>query len=220
MYKRTFICIKFFFTTMVLNSICNTAFAQKADKSKDSILYLSQFNNIEEAPSINHGDTAICKVEKGTFIMDVKRANRFWALHFGSGAIAHEPEILEIKLKMVADSLPGIYGLSFNAVLGDNGIWNDYLFLLSTDKKYCIYIKKSNGDHIEISGWQPSFDVNSTGYNLIRIEKRADNLFQFYINNESVFQAKLHPITLMFGGLYTDPHSILYVDDLKLGVFR
>jgi len=217
MNKRIFASIKIL---LALQSLCNTVIAQHVDKSRDSILYLSQFDNIEEAPAINHGDTAICKVEKGNFIMDIKRANRYWALHFGSAAMTHDPEILEIKLKMEADSLPGIYGLSFNAVLGDNNIWNDYLFLLSTDKKYCIYIKKSNGDHIEISGWQPSFDVNSTGYNLVRIEKRAENLFRFYINNEAVFQTKLQPIPLMFGGLYTDPHSILYVDFLKLGVFK
>jgi hypothetical protein len=104
--------------------------------------------------------------------------------------------------------------------MGENNSWNDWIFLLSTDKQFCIFENKSNGNNVPISGWLPSFYVNSTGYNIVRIEKKAGNLYQFYINNELVFKTKLQPVTLQLGGLYTDPHSILYVDFVKWGVFR
>jgi hypothetical protein len=100
-----------------------------------------------------------------------------------------------------------------------NNTWDDFIFLLSTDKQFCISAHKS-GQSIPISGWQPSFYSNSTGYNLVRIEIRAGDLYQFYINNELVYQTKLQPVNLMLGALYTDPHSILYVDFFKGAVFK
>jgi hypothetical protein len=99
-----------------------------------------------------------------------------------------------------------------------NNTWDDFIFLLSTDKQFCISSNKSGQG--TISGWQPSFYVNSTGYNLVRIEVRTGGLYQFYINNELAYQIKLQPLTLMLGGLYTDPHSILYVDFAKVAVFK
>jgi hypothetical protein len=120
---------------------------------------------------------------------------------------------------MAADSLPGVYGFSWNARLTGNNTWDDFIFLLSTDKQFCIFATKG-GQNIPISGWQPNFYVNSTGYNVVRIEHKADNLYQFYINKELVFEKKLQPVNLMFGGLYTDAHSILYTDFIKLAIFK
>ena len=220
MTNRILACIQCLFTLSVLQCLSITAIAQQSDSSKDSILYLSQFDKEEEAPSINHGDTAICKAENGNFVMNNKRSNRFWTLHLNSpDVLSVQPEILEVKLKIVADSLPGVYGFSFNTQVIAKNKWDDFLFLLSTDKQFCIFFNKS-GEGIPISGWQPNFYVNSTGYNLVRIEMRAGNFYHFYINNELVYQKKLQPVTLMLGALYTDPHSILSVDFLKVSVFK
>ena len=220
MDNRILTYIPFLLTLSVLQILSITTIAQKADSSKDSILYQSQFDTEKEGPSINHGDTAISKVEKGNFVMNIKKSNRFWTLHMSSpGGLTTQPEILEVKLKVAADSLPGVYGFSFNSQLMANNTWDDFIFLLSTDKQFCIFSNKSEKG-IPISGWQPSFYVNSTGYNLVRIEVRTGDLYQFYINDELVYQIKLQPLTLMFGALYTDPHSILSVDFYKVAVFK
>jgi hypothetical protein len=220
MTNRILTCIQCLFTLSVLQCLSIAAIAQQADSSKDSILYFSQFDSKEEAPSINHGDTAISKVENGNFVMNNKKSNRFWTLHLSSpDDLTVQAEILEVKLKISADSLPGVYGFSFNTQVIDKNKWDDFLFLLSTDKQFCIFTNKS-GQSIPISGWQPNFYVNSTGYNLVRIEIRAGNFYHFYINNELVYQRKLQPVTLMLGALYTDPHSILSVEFLKVGVLK
>jgi hypothetical protein len=220
MPNRILTCIQCLFTWSVLQILSIVAIAQQADNSRDSILYFSQFDSEEEAPSINHGDTAVCKAEHGNFVMNNKKANRFWTLHLSSpDDLTVQPEILEVKLKIAADSLPGVYGFSFNTVVIAKNKWDDFLFLLSTDKQFCIYTKRGE-QHIPISGWQPNFYVNSTGYNHVRIEIRAGNFYYFYINNELVYQKKLQPVTLMLGALYTDPHSILSVDFLKVSAFK
>jgi len=220
MHKTFFTCIKYLIILLVLQHSTMPVAAQQADHSKDSILRLGEFEKEGEAPSIKHGDTVISKIEKGNFVMDIKRANRFWILHFGYPAFNDQVDILEIKLKMTADSLPAVYGFSWNAVMSNiPDTWDDYMFMLSTDKQFCIYTEKDE-KYIRISGWQPSFDVYSTGYNIVRIEKRADNLYKFYVNDELVFQKKLPPLNLQFAGLYTDPHAILYVDYIKLATFK
>jgi hypothetical protein len=177
------------------------------------------FDTEGTAPSINHGDTAVSKTEKGNYVMDVKHANRFWTLHFGGADTLAKLEILEIKIKMSADSLPGVYGFIWNYRRTAPNKWDDYVFLLSTDKQFCIMSTKGNQRTL-ICEWEPHFDVYSTGYNIVRIEKRAGNMYRFYINNELVFHQNLGPLTLQFGGLYTDPHAILYVDYVKMGVFK
>jgi len=220
MHKHIFTCIKYLILLLVLQHSTMPVAAQQADHSKDSIIHISQFETEGEALSINHGDTAIAKTEKGNFVMDIKRANRFWILHFGYPDFSEQVDILEVKLKLASDSLPAVYGFSWNAVpTSVPATFDDHMFMLSTDKKFCIFTEKGE-EYIRISGWQPSFDVYSTGYNIVRIEKRADNLYKFYVNDELVFQKKLPPVPLQFAGFYTDPHAILYVDYIKLAAFK
>jgi hypothetical protein len=192
---------------------------QQAGPSRDSILYLLDFNTNNEGPSINHGDTAISKVENGNFVMDVERANRFWTLHLGPGASTEQTTIIEIKFKIVSDSTNRSFGFSWNARLNDQKVWEDFDFMLSTNNTYSIFFTKNDYDDVQISGWQFCSCIRPAGYNILRIE-RVDKLYKFYINNVLVYQHHLPPMNLMFGGLYVHPHSILYVDYVKLGVLK
>lgn len=128
MTYRILTCIQCLFTWSVLQILSIVTIAQQADSSKDSVLYSSQFDSENVAPNINHGDTAICKVENGNFVMNNKKANRFWTLHLSSpGDLTVQPEILEVKLKVAADSLPGVYGFSFNTEVIAKNKWDDFL---------------------------------------------------------------------------------------------
>lgn len=219
MLKRFPFPILFMLCAVTLQFICITTNAQKADPSRDSLLYLSEFNSDIEGPSINHGDTAISKVENGHFVMDVKRANRYWTLHLGADALATTLTFIEIKLKVTSDSTNRSFGLCWHAKLNDQQVWEDFDFLLATNNTYSIFYSKNDHDDIQLSGWKPCACINSTDYNILRIE-RFDNLYKFYINNTLVYQRQLPRLNLMFGGLYVHPHAILYVDYVKMGVFK
>jgi hypothetical protein len=183
---------------------------------KETVVGIINCDSTATFPSINHGDTAIAKTENGLYVMDVKKANRDWTLHFAPAPVTAKPNVLEIKLRIEADDMMASHGIGWNTVQTGPNKFDGYLFVLEGPS---VRIGKTEKGHDSpITPWLYSTAIHSRDYNVVRIEQSADSLHRFYVNNELMFELKLPPTDLTTLALWVDPHAILYVDYYKLAI--
>jgi len=195
-----------------------TAIGQPTPAEKETVLGIINFDNEGGFPTYNHGDTAIAKAENGQYVMDVRKSNREWTLHFGALNLATKPDIMEIKLKIEADDIMASYRNGWNTVKTGPNRFDDYFILIEGPSMRIV--KSENGKDVPLSGpgWLYSTAIHSRDFNVVRIEQSTDSLHRFYVNGELMFELKLPPTNLKSLALWVDPHAALYVDYYKLAI--
>lgn len=168
-------------------------------------------------PNIIHGDTASAIVKSGHYVLDAQKANRFWALRLGTPAeVVSTCNILEMKMKVVADSPQARYGILWHTVQQAPKIFNEFTFWVYSTGEYVIFAK-ANDSVYAISEFTKCACINkgTSAYNTLRIEEIRAGEYRFFINGQMVYQAALIVPRFTTFGFYTDAHTALYVDYVK-----
>lgn len=190
--------------------------------AKEQVLLQMDFNDPANpmVPNIIHGDTASAIVQNDHYVLNSKKANRFWALRLATPA-EYLPtcNILEMKMKVVADSPQVAYGILWHTLHPSPKIFNEFRFWVYTTGEYIIHAKL-NDTLYKISEFTECSCINkgTSAYNTLRIEEIRSGEFRFFINGQMVYQAVLNVPQFTTFGFYTDEHTTLYVDYVKFAV--
>ncbi|MGN7824404.1 hypothetical protein ACTJJB_30045 [Chitinophaga sp. 22536] len=190
--------------------------------AKEKVLLQMDFDDPANpmVPDIVHGDTASALLQNGHYVLDAKKASRFWALRLGTPA-EEVPgcNILEMKMKVTADAPQARYGILWNSVQKTPGVFNEFAFCVYSTGQYTIFAKVDNAayDIAELTACS-CINKGTSAYNTLRIEEINSGEFRFFINGQMVHQAvlKVPPFTTF--GFYSDAHTTLYVDYVKFAV--
>lgn len=119
--------------------------------------------------------------------IDDKKWKNFWS---EVNLYTNDDYIIETKIKFIRNKNNFGFGLVFASKNYDNANY----FLISGNGFYKIYNKKE-GDAKDLTDWKESDIVKKNDYNILRIEKKA-NEFRYILNNKEI--AKFNNIP-MFG---------------------
>ncbi|MBC9909849.1 hypothetical protein [Chitinophaga varians] len=195
------------------------ASSQSVLPAKEKVLLQMDFDDPANpmVPNIIHGDTASAIVQNEHYVLDAKKASRFWALRLGTPA-EYLPtcNILEMKMKVVADSSRVPYGILWHSVQSSPGVFNEFAFWVYSTGEYVIFAKTNNTVYT-ISELMECSCINkgTSAYNTLRIEEIHAGEFRFFINGKMVHQAILRVPQFTTFGFYTNEHTTLYVDYVK-----
>ncbi|MFB6456773.1 hypothetical protein ACE38W_15985 [Chitinophaga sp. Hz27] len=187
--------------------------------AKEKVLLQMDFEDPANpmVPTITYGDTASAMVQHDHYVLDAKKAGRFWALRLAT-PIEYLPacNILEMKMKVVADSVRTPYGILWHSVQQAPKSFNEFAFWIYSTGEYVIFAK-ANDSVFKIAELTECACVNKgiSAYNTLRIEEIHSGEFRFFINGQMVHQASLMVPHFTTFGFYTDAHTTLYVDYVK-----
>jgi hypothetical protein len=194
------------------------AYTQNKNDSTELILDEDFMGSNNNWPIINHGDTAFTKLTDGHYILNVRNANRFWALRMQPLQIVARPTELEIRLMATSIDDAAYYGIIFNVVKKASDIFDEFRFLISKDGYYAVVERVDGHNVVHVRG--TSCSCVKDHYNVLRVSKTADSVHRFYINDRQVYQKKLTFSDLFTFGFYVDAHSVLFVDRVKMSIKR
>lgn len=187
--------------------------------AKETVLLQMDFDDPANpmVPNIIHGDTASAIVQDGHYVLNAKKASRFWALRLGTpDEEVSTCNILEMKMKVVADAPQARYGILWHSVQKTPSIFNEFAFLVYSTGQYAIIAKVDDAayDIAELTEC-PCINKGASAYNTLRIEEVHSGEFRFFINGQMVHQAVLKVPRFTTFGFYSDAHTTLYVDYVK-----
>jgi len=187
--------------------------------AKETILLKEDFDGQPRitVPEYNYGDTAFANVRDGHYVLDAKKAGRFWALRLQTPAeFVARTTVLEMRMKMTADAASGQYGILWHTIRTAPNVFNEYVFTITSSGKFAVYAKLEDKPY-PVIGWTPC-DCISKGndaYNTLRIEEWEKGRYRFFINEQMVYEGDLMIPTFTTFGFYSDAHTVLYVDYVK-----
>lgn len=190
--------------------------------AKETVLLQMGFDDSANttAPNIIHGDTASALIQDGHYVLDAKKASRFWALRLKTpDEFVATVNILEMKMKVVADSPTARYGILWHTVQKAPKIFNEFAFWIYSTGQYVLFAK-ANDSSYKISEFTECSCIHkgNSAYNILRIEEVRGGEFRFFINGQMVHEAVLMVPKFTTFGFYTDAHTVLYVDYVKFAV--
>jgi hypothetical protein len=205
--------------TLLLLTNITAASTQGQSPAKETILLKEDFDSqpVIAVPQYNYGDTAFATTKDGHYVLDAKNSSRFWALRLQTpDALPARPTILEMKMKVAADSPRAQYGILWHTTRTAPRIFNEYVFMISTDGKFTVY-SKINDQPYALKPWKPCDCVNkgSGVYNTLRIEEGDKGHYRFFINEQLAYEDDLLIPTFTTFGFYSDAHTILSIDYIK-----
>ena len=187
--------------------------------AKEVILLKEEFAGppLMIVPEYNYGDTAFASIKDGHYVLDARNSRRFWALRLETPAsLPARPTILEMKMKVSADSSSAQYGILWHTTHTAPHIFNEYVFTVYASGSFIIYVKINDQPYPLITA-TPCTCVNkgSGVYNTLRIEEWDKGHYRFFINDQSVYEGDLLIPTISTFGFYSDAHTVLSVDYVK-----
>ena len=188
--------------------------------AKETILLKEGFDGqpMITVPQNNYGDTAFSSIRDGHYVLDARNSSRFWALRLQTpDGLSGRPTILEMKMKVSADSPRAQYGILWHTIRAAPRIFDEFVFMISRDGKFAVY-SKVNDHPYPIQPWTSCDCVNkgSGVYNTLRIEEGEKGHYRFFVNEQLAFEGDLMIPTITTFGFYSDAHTILYIDYVKL----
>jgi hypothetical protein len=206
------------FTLILLSLFCSIRAQVAVQPAKENVLLLEEFNPEATAswPELIHGDTASARVVDGNYVLDAWKASRFWALRLAIPSnLPAKPSILEMRMKVISDSNRADYGILWHSIQESKSVFDEYAFLISQTGEFTISFQVG-GKKYSVKEWTPCGCIKKNDYNILRLERTPDRNCRFFINNQFVYQRVMANTDLTTMGFYSDAHSVLKVDYLKL----